>query len=138
MAPANLINHKINSIIYSSLRNGRLFALTWATWVTCLRGWHAYVGGMLAWVVRMACYYYCYCCYWDTTLKICWMFTICERDYNMFDRDLNTIKPLNISGFWICHVLWICFPDMPGFIIWWKEVKVGASYIDIKNETFCL
>ena len=29
-----------------------------------------------------------------------------DRQYNIFvDKDLNTVKLLNISGFWICHGL---------------------------------
>ena len=64
--------------------------LAWVAWVACLRGWHASVGGVggvlfvqlvwqLVWnanvvgldgvLMWVACYYYCYCYYWNTILK---------------------------------------------------------------------
>ena len=39
--------------------------VAWVGWVVCLCGWHASVGGMSGVVTWMACYYYCYCYYWN-------------------------------------------------------------------------
>ena len=41
--------------------------------------------------------------------------------YNMLDRDVNTFTLFNISGFWICHGLWLCLgSNMPGFKIYFE------------------
>ena len=41
---------------------------------------------------------------------------------------------MNIPGLWICRELWICLGcECARFIIWWKEVSVGASYINFWN-----
>ena len=62
------------------------------SWVACLRGWRASVcsvdgvSGVLTWV---ACYYYCYCYYWNTTLKKK-MLSVNVKSEKMFQIDLNS------------------------------------------------
>ena len=97
-----------------SLRNGVLFVLAWVALVTCLCGWCASVGGMLAWVgcFRMqrewggwcanvvgvsvvltwvACYYYCSCYYWNTILKEKMLNVyLWNKNQKMFQIDLNS------------------------------------------------
>ena len=87
---------------------------TWVALVTCLCGWCASMGCMLAWVgcLRMqherggwcanvvgvsvvltwvACYYYCCCYYWNTILKEKMLNVyLWNKNQKMFQIDLNS------------------------------------------------
>ena len=63
--------------------------LEWVAWVACLRGWRAYVGGVSGALTWLACYYYCYCYYWNTILKKKMLNVYFWNNEKMFQIDLK-------------------------------------------------
>ena len=83
---------------------GGLAFISWVGQVVCLCGWHANDGGISDVLTRMACYYYCYWCYWNAILKSKMLNVyFWSKNEKIFQIDLNSDlkeEPDFKSGCW--------------------------------------